>query len=213
MRLSPTIFESFRLLRTQDWMTTDRIIEELTEPWRDTPAMRRGRAVHKWLELAGQGIPPPRSLGIRFECDADLLKPFGFESRLERPMPWGTLVGVADALAHDTPGSKMWIVEYKTSTRESDPEKFIESRQAVALLALWPYAVGVRYEVFRIASAKGPIIVTDHASIELQRPPHVLETLAEDAEEIRRLVNQWDADGLLPAGIDPKTGMPRKLEE
>lgn len=50
IRLSPSLLESYRLFRTEEWFTTEKMVESITGDFKPTPQILLGRAYHKMLE-------------------------------------------------------------------------------------------------------------------------------------------------------------------
>lgn len=53
IRLSPCLLESYRLFRTEDWFTVDKMRESITGKFEPTPQILLGRAYHAMLENYG----------------------------------------------------------------------------------------------------------------------------------------------------------------
>jgi len=50
LRISTTTLESFRLMLTEEWMTQERFLEQLKTPFRTSPPMEVGTALHAVIE-------------------------------------------------------------------------------------------------------------------------------------------------------------------
>ena len=50
LRVSPSMLESYRLYTTEDWFDTDRMVAQITEPFIETPEMKLGTDVHRFIE-------------------------------------------------------------------------------------------------------------------------------------------------------------------
>lgn len=50
IKLSPSLLESYRLFRTEDWFTQEKIIESISGEFIPTPAVKLGLAYHEMIE-------------------------------------------------------------------------------------------------------------------------------------------------------------------
>lgn len=49
-KVSPSMMESVRLYRDEDWFTTERLVRQISEPFKEDEGMRLGTAIHKFIE-------------------------------------------------------------------------------------------------------------------------------------------------------------------
>lgn len=129
MRLSATLLESFRLWMNEDWMTTERFIDDLTKPFETSYAADLGKAFHKLNEGNTEG-PPYR---IELEC-GDIAK-FDRTCRLPeypKPITEQKMVKVIDGhqiVGMIDGGEGSIIHDIKTSQKPFNADKFADSMQ------------------------------------------------------------------------------------
>jgi hypothetical protein len=133
MRVSVTAVDGYRYYRDSESMTFEGYLARLE--FEDTPQLRVGRAIHRLLERADQGLDlvevEQDGLRIRFDLEAELPLPATRELKLERQYEIDgdpvTVVGKVDVLDGDT------VEDHKTTSR-FDAERLADSMQWRAYL-------------------------------------------------------------------------------
>ena len=128
----PTMIEKFNLLLTQDWMTQERFIEDLTKPFVTNPKMRLGTFIHKLIETRpvdekaltdGEFTLHPSALEVINGTPDDVLREAAGRITIDTDYGPVRIYGHADSLT-GTLGR-----DYKTSDKEPQLDMYQDSYQ------------------------------------------------------------------------------------
>lgn len=162
LRLSVTELDSFRHWENDEpWMTTEKLIEQLSGRGEATDKMRAGSAFHAQLESLQdhEYLDSFSRDGFDFDIqlNGELFLPQILEVKTEMKFRFDdlevTLVGKADAIY----GKKIW--DHKLS-EQFDAEKYADSLQWRAYLLMFD-ADSFTYNVFTWKDKKGVIAVNE----------------------------------------------------
>lgn len=150
-KLSPSRLEAYRLFRCTDWMTEERLLEQLKGDFVETPQMRLGTAFHEVLENKGR---QKNEAEYRFNND-DIQLCFGDiieNDQLLHEVSGSKLLtlGPNDAVKINTRADAVWgnkLYEFKTTESNIFPQKYIDSCQWKFCM----YALDLKCAEYRIA--------------------------------------------------------------
>lgn len=149
-RVSPSMLESYRLYLNEDWMTTERFVEGLTS-FVETPEMRLGTAVHRYIE---DGTESDEFLIDYSSIDPVISDITGFmvhEMRGSKILH--TMYGdvIVNAISDAVVGNKMY--EWKTTAKSLQMGKYHDSVQWK--LCAWVFGFSlIEYRAMQLAKDK-----------------------------------------------------------
>lgn len=225
LRISVTTLDGFRYHRSrvEEGGTWEDFIAELQEH-RDTEAMRVGRAWHSLLgKYGGANLQwdaeterfewrdgEPESEGVRFVLPAKpfpIVMPDDWEVPRVRKFWTGEeeilLSGRLDGIAADEQA-----IEFKTTQRAINLEKYLESYQWRCYLVLCTWLSAVRYEIVQLRAAKSKheeedvYRVVAHRSFTADRYFGMEADVRREVGDYVRALRQWEAEGKLRIGED-----------
>jgi len=162
MRVSVTDVEAYRLYKTQEWFSFDRLLDQLLKRTPPTPAMMAGSAFHKLLETSSEAILEDATVdGFTFDfsaLDATVAMPDIREMKATKEYGDITLVGRVDAIE----GLRIW--DHKL-TGDFDADKYMDSYQWRAYLEIFN-ADRLTYNVFTGREKKGRDFITQEGAVE-----------------------------------------------
>lgn len=157
IRIAPSRLESYRLYRTEDWFTTERLYEQLTEPFRETPEMALGSAFHALIE--GEQVREPMfAAGCLDKIQPLLERGPCFEVSGERVMETDYGPALVSTRCDAAVGNELH--EFKTTGKSLQPDKYADSAQWKAMLWALEGFRSVEYWMFQLRDTGGAYRVT-----------------------------------------------------
>lgn len=226
IRLSPTQLDSFLYHRRRvadgrgDW---EDLIEDLTIR-RETEAMRVGSAWHATLGRMGahglhylpigggygwndKSLCPDPDINFRVSIDSlRIICPDEWEvpvrNEIETEAGPVMISGRLDGICDDEVG-----VEFKTTSRGINIERYLESYQWRCYLVLVPYIESIRYEVVQLQKKRGsksPMIysVVAHRAFTAPRYDELESDVRRELGDFASAVKMWADEGRLEIGSD-----------
>lgn len=178
VRLSPSAVESYRLFLDTEWMTRDRLVAQIQEPFKENLATCVGTTVHKYIELGDKATPHwwadkvvdpddiievPRKLdgkwqGFRVlkrsvdEAMANIFVQLHEIKDFKEDLVsvWGDEITLT-AKADGATGMKLW--EWKTTSKSLQMGNYRDSVQAPLTMMVLDYPV-MEFVAFQMAQDK-----------------------------------------------------------
>ena len=218
VKISATALQSWNLYRHEEWMTTERLILQLTTRVQPTPIMELGSAFHRALELAGKGEVSRKFVmagdrlivqyggnGYQFAAregaDVRVYSGVGMEHEVKRrallPENGVLLTGQADVV--DT--ARQVIVDYKTSKTLREPEHYIDSLQWGAYLYIWDYD-HFRFDCYQLVQDRRDRTlfgIADSAFYDVYRPEALRQAIEQECYEFAEFIRERGIAGKLKA--------------
>lgn len=176
VRIYPSALDGFEYYTSEDRTEEDleAYVMELTRQTPPSLEMELGTRFHTGMENLALGKPWGQP-DITWDIDVELRQPWKTEeplklSRYHEIDPEGNTIvlsGKIDALYNNPPT----IVDYKTTGKSINLEKYSDSWQWRAYLLMWPQYDHFRYDAFQLKKKRGKQewSVSDHRPLELQR--------------------------------------------
>ena len=199
-RVRASALDNLSYFLQSDTLTTERFVERVCGREPDNEATEFGTKFHKALEDAVHTAGVVAFRGFDFVTVAvRLLRPQAteFEAQLTYRDGDDTIIftGHCDAIAGRT------IIDYKTTAASQiDLEKYMESLQWRAYLALNERADRVRYEVFRFSKDRSKLM--EHDYIELSRYAGMDDDVRDAVLGYWQYVKMLAADGWIIIAAD-----------